>query len=195
MGCSGAFGSRGLNTFLKMIAFCAICLRQPAMSLPLDPSNDLTDQFCYNVWEHLAVTANVSNFCLSSKLTPDEVLGSCIIPVCHNINDMLNPNSTEYIDYSRYSKWGTRTTLLPQQSMSIVSPKVGSYNDTCVQFKGCTHDCLSPPGQPLSCARYQYIYAHQAYVLLPLSWFSTCGTQTYNYIPPNLAKGVSCCLT
>lgn len=194
-GCSGAFGNKGLNIFLRMIAFYVFCLKQPATSLPLNPSTELTDRFQYNIWEHLAVSTNVSNFCLTNKLTPDEILGSCVVPVCHNTNVLLRSNSTEYIDYSGYSKWGTHMTTVPDQSIHMVTPKVGSYKGICVQFRGCTNNCFSPLGKSLTCAHYQYIYAHHTYVLLPLGWFFSCGTQTYNYIPPNIAKGVSCCLT
>lgn len=178
-----------------MIAFVAFYLMQLVGSLPFDPHADLTERFQYNVWERVAQTATVSNFCLSSKLTPDEMLGSCIIPVCHNQDNMLDPNSTAYIDYSVYARWGNQTTQLPKHSMDIMSPQVGSHDDICVRFKGCTTKCLAPRGQTLSCKHFQFIYAYPKYVMLPLGWFFTCGTRTYNYVPPNLAEGISCCLS
>lgn len=176
-----------MNIYFVLIASAVSWTEGQMASHPIDPSQDLSDRFKYNVWEQLAQTANVSNFCLSNKLTPDEMLGSCIIPVCHNVGDMLDPKNKAHIDYTECAKWGPRFDKLPAQAMSMISPHVGSRNDICVNFRGCKRDCLSPPGKVVACRHLQFIHADTIYYFLK-DGFLPVGHKLITIYPPMWQK-------
>ncbi|XP_039403953.1 syncytin-B-like [Mauremys reevesii] len=182
--------------WIMYICVTVLCLPQ-GVATPL-PST--------NVWETFIHTLNQTSFCLSQQVTVGDILGTCLIPVCHNPNDVenatwfyssLEPNSTIHgLGYAGYHNWGPQTPRRPRNALALRTPYAATHNITCARMTNCTmSNCKHFPAPAMNCSavtNISYLYKH---VQLPDGWFWTCSGYTFNYMPANLSDGTCCCLS
>nr|ATY46613.1 envelope protein Mab3 [Mabuya sp. NRPS-2014] len=169
---------------------------------PVDPP--LATRLSYNIWTHLAQITNVSTFCLARHTDAQLLLSTCLIPVCTAPEFLRTHTIFKHITikhkYHTYPSWGTPTYQLPADATSFYTPLVANHaNNTCVRMTGCqerkpAEGCLDPGMPQWNCTVTESVVSSTARVPLPAGWFFTCGAQTFNYIPDNLAD-VICCLS
>ncbi|CAI5799393.1 Hypothetical predicted protein [Podarcis lilfordi] len=159
-----------------------------------------------NVWESFAKTLNVSSFCLTQQVSIGEILGSCLIPVCHDPFDIQNDtwfysslpqnDSLRTLGYSGYHTWGTQVHRRPPLAIDLLTPYVASFNVTCARMVSCTiTNCVKMGKDNFNCSNYVNISYVYKYTELPEGWFWSCPGYTFNYIPANISHGTPCCLS
>lgn len=156
----------------------------------------------YNLWKHLADITNTSEFCLSQGVSAQEILSTCLVPVCHypsELGTLSKLAETLKYDhpgwYRSYWSWGNATYEPPAAALSLATPHVGAERATCARFTSCKQDCVTPPGKALECTVVQDIPSLRKHVTLPDGWFFSCNGITYNYLPANLSDGTICCVS
>ncbi|XP_074807277.1 neuronal membrane glycoprotein M6-a isoform X1 [Natator depressus] len=189
----------------SVLIVCLLCLLFPVGvgSGALPP---LRARMTYNTWERLASIANVTHFCLSDSVAAGELLGTCLIPVCHHPDEignetMLAAYANLSSQYSGMANWGPANYTLPHTAISLHTPyPAGANNVTCARVVNCTSTrvplgCRQIPQPLLNCSRAVNVSYNYGHIILPSGWFFTCGSRTFSYIPANLSDGTLCCLS
>lgn len=159
-----------------------------------------------NVWESFAQTLNVSSFCLTQQVSIGDLLGSCLIPVCHDPGDINNDtwfysslpqnDSLQGLGYPGYHNWGRQYQRRPPLAIDLLTPYVASFNTTCARMVNCTKsNCIRLGRDNFNCSKYVNISYVYKYTELPGGWFWSCPGYTFNYIPANISHGTPCCLS
>ncbi|XP_074799581.1 uncharacterized protein LOC141981845 [Natator depressus] len=189
----------------SVLIVCLLCLLFPVGvgSGVLPP---LRARMTYNIWERLASIANVTHFCLSDSVAAGELLGTCLIPVCHHPEEignetMLAAYANLSSQYSGMANWGPANYTLPHTAISLHTPyPAGANNVTCARVANCTSTkvplgCRQIPQPLLNCSHAVNVSYNYGHIILPSGWFFTCGSRTFSYIPANLSDGTLCCLS
>ncbi|XP_044845459.1 uncharacterized protein LOC123350792 [Mauremys mutica] len=175
-------------------------------TVPTEGGPIVTGGVHLNIWEVFAKTLNQSTFCLTEQRAVGEVLGSCLIPVCHNPKDInndtwfynsLEQNSTlRELGYPGYHNWGDRLTHKPRFAVTLLTPHVASFNVSCARMVNCTKKtCIQFPKGNFNCSSMVNISYMYEYLQLPRGWFWSCPGYTFNYIPANISHETPCCLS
>ncbi|XP_029445548.1 uncharacterized protein LOC115084604 [Rhinatrema bivittatum] len=127
------------------------------------------------------------------------MLGSCLIPVCKDPNDIHNdtqlPTIGEKWTYESSINWGKVARHLPTDALELYTPYVANLeNNSCARIVNCKDQCRKLPKGQWPCNNPTNISYNWAHIILPLGWFFTCGTTTFNYIPANVSD-CTCCLS
>ncbi|CAM4312205.1 unnamed protein product, partial [Lepidochelys kempii] len=166
----------------------------------------LRARMTYNIWERLASIANVTHFSLSNSVAAGDLLGTCLIPVCHHPEEMENKTLfSAYANlssqYSSMANWGPANYTLPRTAISLHTPyPAGAHNVTCARVVNCTSTkvplgCRKISQPLLNCSHAVNVSYNYGHIILPSGWFFICGSRTFNYIPANLSDGTLCCLS
>ncbi|XP_048700863.2 uncharacterized protein LOC125634328 isoform X3 [Caretta caretta] len=189
----------------SVMIVCLLCLLFP-VGVGSDALPPLRAQMTYNIWERLASIANVTHFCLSNSVAAGDLLGTCLIPVCHHPEEMENKTLfSAYANlssqYSSMANWGPANYTLPRTAISLHTPyPAGAHNVTCARIVNCTSTkvplgCRKISQPLLNCSHAVNVSYNYGHIILPSGWFFTCGSRTFNYIPANLSDGTLCCLS
>ncbi|XP_074989129.1 uncharacterized protein LOC142073379 isoform X1 [Caretta caretta] len=189
----------------SVMIVCLLCLLFP-VGVGSDALPPLRARMTYNIWERLASIANVTHFCLSNSVAAGDLLGTCLIPVCHHPEEMENKTLfSAYANlssqYSSMANWGPANYTLPRTAISLHTPyPAGAHNVTCARIVNCTSTkvplgCRKISQPLLNCSHAVNVSYNYGHIILPSGWFFTCGSRTFNYIPANLSDGTLCCLS
>nr|XP_048720710.1 uncharacterized protein LOC125642866 isoform X1 [Caretta caretta]XP_048720711.1 uncharacterized protein LOC125642866 isoform X1 [Caretta caretta]XP_048720713.1 uncharacterized protein LOC125642866 isoform X1 [Caretta caretta] len=189
----------------SVMIVCLLCLLFP-VGVGSDALPPLRARMTYNIWERLASIANVTHFCLSNSVAAGDLLGTCLIPVCHHPEEMENKTLfSAYANlssqYSSMANWGPANYTLPRTAISLHTPyPAGAHNVTCARIVNCTGTkvplgCRKISQPLLNCSHAVNVSYNYGHIILPSGWFFTCGSRTFNYIPANLSDGTLCCLS
>ncbi|XP_048699578.1 uncharacterized protein LOC125633812 isoform X3 [Caretta caretta] len=189
----------------SVMIVCLLCLLFP-VGVGSDALPPLRARMTYNIWERLASIANVTHFCLSNSVAARDLLGTCLIPVCHHPEEMENKTLfSAYANlssqYSSMANWGPANYTLPRTAISLHTPyPAGAHNVTCARIVNCTSTkvplgCRKISQPLLNCSHAVNVSYNYGHIILPSGWFFTCGSRTFNYIPANLSDGTLCCLS
>ncbi|XP_074981465.1 uncharacterized protein LOC142071070 [Caretta caretta] len=189
----------------SVMIVCLLCLLFP-VGVGSEALPPLRARMTYNIWERLASIANVTHFCLSNSVAAGDLLGTCLIPVCHHPEEMENKTLfSAYANlssqYSSMANWGPANYTLPHTAISLHTPyPAGAHNVTCARVVNCTSTkvplgCRKISQPLLNCSHAVNVSYNYGHIILPSGWFFTCGSRTFNYIPANLSDGTLCCLS
>ncbi|XP_074986999.1 uncharacterized protein LOC142072805 isoform X2 [Caretta caretta] len=189
----------------SVMIVCLLCLLFP-VGVGSEALPPLRARMTYNIWERLASIANVTHFCLSNSVAAGDLLGTCLIPVCHHPEEMENKTLfSAYANlssqYSSMANWGPANYTLPRTAISLHTPyPAGAHNVTCARIVNCTSTkvplgCRKISQPLLNCSYAVNVSYNYGHIILPSGWFFTCGSRTFNYIPANLSDGTLCCLS
>ncbi|XP_029473054.1 uncharacterized protein LOC115099520 isoform X1 [Rhinatrema bivittatum] len=190
-----------MNNRLPSVILACVLLwwwSTPRISSTLD-NESLDERFKHNLWLRLANITHVTSFCLMISSDLHTMLGSCLIPVCKDPNDIHNDTQLPYIGekwtYESSINWGKITKHLPPDALELYTPHVANLeNNTCAKIVNCKDQCRKLPKGQWTCNNLTNISYNWAHIILPLGWFFTCGTTTFNYIPANISE-CTCCLS
>ncbi|CAM4595167.1 unnamed protein product [Lepidochelys kempii] len=189
----------------SVMIVCLLCPLFP-VGVGSEALPPLRARMTYNIWERLASIANVTHFCLSNSVAAGDLLGTCLIPVCHHPEEMENKTLfSAYANlssqYSSMANWGPANYTLPRTAISLHTPyPAGAHNVTCARVVNCTSTkvplgCRKISQPLLNCSHAVNVSYNYGHIILPSGWFFTCGSRTFNYIPANLSDGTLCCLS
>ncbi|XP_062988008.1 syncytin-A-like [Elgaria multicarinata webbii] len=160
----------------------------------------------YNVWIKLAKIVNTTDFCLTDAPDMHGLLSTCLIPICKapgslgNVTGLSKFLNFSEIHYHTMAQCGIATYQLPQDAIQLYTPYVVNHkNNTCARMVNCSihrplKGCLSPRPSLWNCSKIENVTSNYGHIILPIGWFFTCGSCTYNYVPANITLA-QCCLS
>ncbi|CAI5790514.1 Hypothetical predicted protein [Podarcis lilfordi] len=126
-----------------------------------------------------------------------EILGSCLIPVCHDPFEIQNDtwffsslpknDSLRTLGYSGYYVWGNQVRRRPSLAIDLLTPYMASFNVTCTRMVNCTKtNCVKMATDNFHCSDYVNISYVYKYTELPAAIYISTNTVISSAISDSL---------